>query len=63
MNFRNWAVAPIILILAGVVRGQDQTPLVAAGKTPATRVLRKAYPCISATSRQHDAEEFIYPVK
>jgi hypothetical protein len=29
----------------------------------ATRVLAKTFPCISATSVQHDAEEFIYPVK
>src|SRR5229473_4027460 len=33
MNLRICAVAPIILLFAGEVRGQDQTPLVHAGKT------------------------------
>ncbi len=33
MNLRICAVAPIILLFAGVVRGQDQTPFVSAGKT------------------------------
>ena len=33
MNLRICAVAPIILLFAGEVRGQEQTPLVPAGKT------------------------------
>src|SRR5713226_2474240 len=32
-NLRRCAVAPIILVLAGVVCAQNQTPLIAAGKT------------------------------
>lgn len=32
-NLRRCAVAPIMLVLAGVVRAQDQTPLIPAGKT------------------------------